>query len=176
MLLRWLLKVSYNAMRAADRDLSAVSDCTGFILGTESSSFHPEIFLEVIRNIPIPERARHKLPAPLKESESLTAHRFRLGTFGFPGSETISVCRFVVLNAFYFYVMLLPATLRTEQIDEILLGFRKSFRFAFRLRPTRRSVAIKVSRNTLEDVYRDQFLRELPAWEEYFSEVDATNL
>lgn len=106
----------------------------------------------------------------------MTAHRFRLGTFGFPGSDAISVCRFVVINAFYFYVMLFPATLSTEQVDETLLEFRKNFRFAFRLRPTRRSVEIKVSRNTLEDVYRDQFRRELPAWEEYFSKVDPTNL
>jgi hypothetical protein len=175
-LLRWLLKVSYNAMRAEDRDLEAISKCKGFILGSESVPYHPEIFVEVIRNMPISDRARHKLPASIKNAESLTAHRFRLGTFGFPGSETTSVCRFVAINAFYFYLMLLPSTLRSEERDQIFLGFRKSVRYALRLRADRKAVYVKVSKNTLDDVYREQFLREWPAWKEYFAGTSMDDL
>lgn len=175
-LLRWLLKVSYNAMRAADRDATAVSKCTGFILGSEPLTFHPEIFVEVIRNLPIADDKRHKLPESMKDSKSLTTHRFRVGTFGFPRSEAISVCRLVVINAFYFYIMLFPATVPAEEVNEILLEFRRGLRYTFRLRPNRRSVNVKVSKNTIGDVYREQFLRELPAWKEYFSKIDKRSL
>jgi hypothetical protein len=175
MLLRWLLKVSYNVMRAVDRT-NEISKCAGFILGSEPLHFHPEIFVEVIRNAPIADHQRHKLPASIKNSKSLTAHRFRLGTFGFTGGETVSIGRFVVINAFYFYIMLFPAKTPTDEIEKTLLAFRRGFPYAFRLRSTRRSVNVKVSKNTLADVYREQFLRELPAWKEYFSKLDTTEL
>lgn len=175
-LLRWLLKVSYNAMRTADRDIATILQCKGFILGSESLPYYPEIFVEVIRNMPIPDRARHTLPSSIKNAESLTAHRFRVGTFGFPGSEASSVCRFVAINAFYFYLMLLPSTLRSEKRDQIFVGFRKAVRYALRLRADRKAVSVKVSKNNLDDVYREQFDREWPAWKEYFANTDMNDL
>lgn len=175
MLLRWLLKISFNAMRAVDRT-NEISKSVGFILGAGPLSFDCEIFVEVIRNVPIADHQRHKLPASLKNSSSLTAHRFRLGGFGFSGGENVSVCRFVAINAFYFYVMLFPLTTQIEEREKILLMFRRGFPYAFRLKPARRSVNVKVSKNTLDDVYREQFLRELPAWKEYFSQIDSANL
>lgn len=163
-------------MRAADRDLSAISKCRSFVLGSDPTPYHPELFLEVIRNVPISDRIRHKLPSSIRSAESLTAHRFRIGEFGFPGSEAASACRFVAINAFYFYVMLFPATLGKAELDQALVGFRKSVRHAVRLRPDRKVVHVKVSKNTLDDVYREQFLREWPAWKEYFANEKMADL
>jgi hypothetical protein len=163
-------------MRAADRDLTVMKRCGGFVLGSEATPYHPELFLEVVRNVPISDRIRHKLPSSIKNAESLTAHRFRIGEFGFPGSEAASICRFVAINAFYFYLMLFPATLRSEDLDQTLVGFRKSLRYAVRLRTDRRVVHVKVSKNTLDDVYREQFLREWPAWKEYFAKAKMADL
>jgi hypothetical protein len=163
-------------MRAADRDLEAISKCKDFILGSESVPYHPEIFVEVIRNVPISDRARHKRPSSIKNAESLTAHRFRLGIFGFPGSQAASACRFVAINAFYFYVLLFPAGLRREELDQTRVGFRNSVRYGLRLRADRKAVYVKLSKNTLDDVYRQQFLREWPAWKEYFANTDLNDL
>lgn len=176
MLLRWLLKISFNVMRAGGHETAAISQCAGFILGSAHLPFHAEVFVEVIRNLPIAEHQRQGLPASLRGSASLTAHRFRLGAFGFPGSERISLCRFVAINAFYFYVMLFPAGAAKDLVNESLLEFRRTNRYALRLSHTRKSVSVKVSKNTIGDVYREQFLRELPAWEEYFSGIEMSNL
>lgn len=56
------------------------------------------------------------------------------------------------------------------------VGIRKPDRYALHRCADRKAVYVKVSKNTLDDVYRDQFLREWPAWKEYFANINMNDL
>jgi hypothetical protein len=45
-----------------------------------------------------------------------------------------------------------------------------------RFRRDRKAVYIKVTKNTFDDVYREQFLQEWRAWKEYFANTDMNDL
>jgi hypothetical protein len=56
------------------------------------------------------------------------------------------------------------------------VGFRKAVRYALRLRTDRKALYVKVSKNTLYDVYREQFLREWSGVERILSNTDMNDL
>jgi hypothetical protein len=46
----------------------------------------------------------------------------------------------------------------------------------FACAPIGKQYIVKVFKNTLTDVYREQFLSEWPAWKEYFANTDMDDL
>ena len=58
------------------------------------------------------------------------------------------------------YLMLLPPTLRSEEHDQVFVDFRKAVRYVLLLRVDRKTIYVKVSKSTLADAYREQFVSE----------------
>lgn len=169
MLLRWLLKISYNAVRAAGGDTNTLSACANFILYSAPLPFQVNLLIEVIRNAPINDDERLSLLPELRHIDSLSAKRFRVGSvFDLPEG---SVCRFVAINAFYFYIILLPAESPRQRMGSVVRGLRLSIPQMFRLSPTGKSREVKVSKRTIREAYMDQAKSELPAWIRYTTET-----
>jgi hypothetical protein len=167
LLLRWLLKVTYNAMRVVDRDTEVLSKCIPYILRSEPLPFSPELLVEVIRDAPIPQWGKHLLPKSMQDVDFLSAHRFRVGEFRIRNAAGSDLSRYVALNAFYFYLVLFRSNTPSEEVRAFLGGIRRELPQATRFRPNRKSVDVKVSKRTIFEAYQDQALRELPAWLQY---------
>jgi len=69
--------------------------------------------------------------------------------------------------------MLFPEAVPLDGVESAIRTFRSELRGAFRLRPSRKSIEIKVSKRTLGDAYGEQFLSEASAWADYFAKKDA---
>ena len=165
-LLRWLLKISFNAMRAMSRDTSSISACIPFIMRSDPMPFHVEALIEVIQNMTLTARERLLLPEPLRHLESVSSHRFRIGEFGLV-EKLPTLCRFVAINAFYFYLILFDLATPPEEVDSFLQAFRRDVPQAFHMHPSLKALQVRVSKRTIFETYQDQALRELPAWIQY---------
>jgi hypothetical protein len=173
LLLRWLLKCTYNAMRHADRDTSEISKNTSYILGSGPLPFKPELYVELIRDEPIPERKRHTLPGELKDMPFIPSKVFRLGEVSSLNLDYPCFSRFVAINAYYFYFMLFPLITDPEEFRAVLNTLRHLCPQIVRLKPTKRSVDVRVSKRTALDAKESQLLWELPAWRKYLSQRES---
>jgi hypothetical protein len=154
-------------MRAVGRDTTIISQCVAYILDSGPLPFYPELLVQVIRDAPISEDGKYLLPESKKAESFLTAQRFRLGEFGLGRTERSCLSRFVALNAFYFYLVLFRSDTPPEEVRTFLGGIRRGLPQAIRLKSARKSIEVKVSKRTIWEAYRDQALRELPAWVQY---------
>ena len=157
-------------MRANDRDTQVISKCVPYILHSEPLSFHPELLVEVIRDAPIRDVDKRKFPDALKKASFLSAHRFRVGEFGLRHTAA-NLSRYVVLNAFYLFIILFRSDTLSEEVPAFLGEFRRGIPQATRLKPDRKSIAVRVSKRTILEAYQDQALRELPAWLQYSGNI-----
>jgi hypothetical protein len=167
-LMRWLLKVSYNGIRATNRDTSAILPWVPFILDGGKRPYPAEIFVEVVRNHPVSAEDRHSLQGKLKGARSLPSLRFRVGGVSGPALSGRAAVRYVTINAFYLYVLwALPGT---GDVATALEAFRRAVPQAYRLSPRATSRRFRVSKRTVLDALRDQAFVEMPAWRRHMTE------
>jgi len=102
-LVRWLLKVSYNAARFSKIDTSPLKECVPYIIGKATKPLHLTVFVQLIAPITLSpyERATTKL----KRLEPLFIRPCHLNEEVF--SPHFRLARMMELNSYCFY-MLLP--------------------------------------------------------------------
>ena len=177
LLLRWLLKVSYNAARALSTVPSLLQAAVPFIRDGEAA--RPEIaFLsvEVVRDTPIPDAIRQDLPPDARDWRYIPARMFRVGPGilhdprgGVPQVE-YSI-RFVAINAWYFTVCLVePGTDRASR-RRIATSYRSFVPDSVPLRSLDTRARINVSRRTGTAIYAPQGLRVADQWRDYANRV-----
>jgi hypothetical protein len=167
-LMRWLLKISYNAMRATHRDTSDILPWVPFILGGGKRPSSAEVFVEVVRDHPISVEDRNSLAGNLKGARWLPSLRFRVGGVSGLAPYGRAAARYVTINAFYFYVFwAIPGT---GDVAAALQAFRRAVPQAYRLSPGATYRRFRVSKRTVADAMRDQALVEMPAWKRHVTE------
>lgn len=87
--------------------------------------------MRTLRLLSLPIR---KLAAVLS-SFRIATHQFAPQQgFVISGKRSYQRLSLLAMNAFYFYLMLFPSTLRSEERDQIFIAFPKAVRYALRLR------------------------------------------
>jgi hypothetical protein len=99
LLLRWLLKISFNSARANDTDADLLSSYRNFILKGGTSPDDVLVFLDLVR----PSKNPNRQPGGEKYiwPETVRCARVQIGAAPLPGYAV----RLVSLNAFYFYLV-----------------------------------------------------------------------
>lgn len=104
LLVRWLLKLSYNSSRMTGNDVEILSEYRDIILGT--AAIPPN--LRVILKCVAPTVLRNGLPLPANAEDLDATHRpdwFRIGAFRVPGFDTAHwALRHVSINSYFFQI------------------------------------------------------------------------
>jgi hypothetical protein len=173
-LLRWLLKLSYNAMRFAGRDPGVLASSIGFVRGLMPLSLRAALFVEVVRDAVLEEELTYATPGGIGTTRRLSAKRFRFGEMKHVGQlPRGGQCRLVGLNAFYLYTVLLEDGADDRDWLMLTRALHEVAPQAVELSPRKRSVRVKVSKRTIVEAYEHQAAKDLPAWLEYLTQGGA---
>jgi hypothetical protein len=164
LLLRWLLKMSFNAVRFKGESSEFLERSVPFILKGLPLSYQSDAFIEIVRDKKIRPEEKQFLSEQYKSLKSIESRWFRLGWIlpRFISSHFIG--RFVGIQAFYFYVFLFSPDCSIQTRDKVLEICLEEIRQAIRLAPDRQQVSIPVSNRTVLDVYEDQAKKLMPKW------------
>lgn len=111
LLLRWLLKISYNSARANASDIEVLRKYREFILGDKSIPQQLEVRLELIR--PYKKKGQPEIPP-----KSTRCCRVEV-----PANPTPeATLRLVAINSFYFWILLWPESVNPAQLRRELPG------------------------------------------------------
>jgi hypothetical protein len=165
LLLRWLLKISYNAMRALDYDNDLIRGCVPFILSGENFPYNSEILVEIVRNYKIKEREREHLPKEIRDWKYLPADSLRVGQSIIVSEQVLG--RFIAIKAFYFDVFISSNDCPPKIYNDLLTVFREKIPDAKKLDPEEKLISITTSRRTMMDAYKDQGTRIMEPWIRY---------
>lgn len=167
-LLRWLLKLSYNSSRAMSSQSDVLEACAGFILGREELLHSAAVMLEVVSepdHAGLSEADRDSLA---DDGASLSSW-FRFGRFGISHSElSPAESRFIVLNAFHFYIALFSTDVPRKQRRDWTKCLQVGWPDVTVISSGRSAVAVRVSNRTSFDTQnREQLLSQMPAWQRH---------
>ena len=177
LLLRWLLKVSYNSARALTETPEILRQCIEFIRDGESE--HPPVaFLavEVVRDTQVTEESRDLLPSVARSWSHIPARMFRVG----PGilvdpraREPLPehLIRFVAINSWYFTLCIVPAGVGRRDRRRLARAYRSYHPDAVILSPEDETTSISVSARTAMDAYEFQASRVQEQWRKYASQA-----
>ncbi len=164
LLQRWLLKVSYNAMRANNYDKGLISQMVPYIMyGSEPPIFN-QLAVEIVLNQELTAVDRKSLRNNSNETKDIEPRFLRTGNFIQVSSDT-HLFRFIAINAFYFYSIVGNEPRLDKSISEILKEIPSK---RYSLSPSKVTKEVKTSSRTILDVYTDEGLRRMPAWKRQF--------
>jgi hypothetical protein len=163
LLSRWLLKVNYNAMRAMHSD-HTLSAFVPYMLRGDSSPGSVHLFLELIRSIPL-SRSEQVALGITEDLGGVPAQFLRVGALA-PAPPDAIALRFVAINGYYLTQVIYPLTARDSRTAAFAWVKKRSPQAAY-LAPDRSSALVRVSKRTIEDVFQQQAIAQLDAWQRY---------
>jgi hypothetical protein len=173
LLLRWLLKVSYNAARALSQTPHLLKEAVPFIRdGQTSPPAVAFLAVEVVRDAPLTADARGELPEEARGWSHIPAKMFRVGpgVLYEPRSPTPHAhhcMRFVAINSWYFTFCLVGASTDRPARRRLLSSHRGFVPDAVVLSRQQSTATLSVSRRTVIDLYAFQGMRVQDQWREY---------
>jgi hypothetical protein len=169
-LLRWILKISFNALRSTGGETEYFKKCIDFIVEGNKLHFQSRMLIEIIQNEPLSYRDQIHLSDPVRSLDSLPIYQFRIGeVYADQTPDKQILCRYFCINAFYFFYILAPYDKKPEIINKYLHLLKKNIPQAAILKEDRKIIKLKVSKRTFMNAYKDQGLREMPAWISYMT-------
>jgi hypothetical protein len=166
--LRWMLKISFNALRSTGGETGHFERCIDFILSSNKAPFQSKILIEVVQNEPLSYRDKLLLEEPIRSLDSIPTRQFRIGEVsGLDSIENSILCRFFSVNAFYFFYFLAPLDKNPETLKNYIRVLKTKIPQAILIREDRKIIKLKVSKRTALKAYEDQALREMSAWISY---------
>mgnify|MGYP001301511971 CR=1 FL=1 len=163
LLLRWLLKISYNSLRAAGRHSNLMEKCIPFILNENDFGITHLLFLELIKDYKIKEEDRTHLPEESKSWEYIQARMFRSGWI-ITNSNINYLSRYVAINSFYFYFFVFSNKINRSNRRQLISTFKNKTKSAIQLSNEQNSIPIKVSNRTFVEAYEDTALILADKW------------
>lgn len=117
LLLRWLLKMSYNSARVSGRDAAALKTFVPYILGDGQRPTNVGVQLQLVGPSYI---AKEQPDSAILVPKKIQPKSVRCGWYGIPG-HTFDwiVLRAVTLNSYYFFLLILPDPSRDVPLHEL---------------------------------------------------------
>jgi hypothetical protein len=170
LLLRWLLKISFNAIRSAGGSSELINGVVPFILKGENEPSYSYMLVEIVKNAKIYDNDRQYLPEEAKEWDTIPAQMFRAGQIT-PFNNSHSVGRFIAINSFYFYILLCSQNCPFLMRERILECVRDSVGSIGPLRRSKRELLVSVSDRNCLDAYIHQAAVLGDPWKEYWNRI-----
>lgn len=175
-LLRWLLKVSFNAARSAGRSADPFRPLIPTILHGARPPGTQFLGIEILKDAPLTADERRLLPPEIRHWRRMPAKMFRVSAFGLhpPGcSHPIATGRLVGLDAFYFYVFVLRESLARPARRALAQKIVACLKDCTLLQPGRNEQTLRVSEHTIRDVYAASASALRPDWDAYLARSPA---
>jgi len=172
LLLRWLLKISYNAARAYGDDASSHHRFIPYILRDKKrpGTRRVELCIEIVRDHLIEPSERRSMPAQMKTWRSLPPDMLRIGkAMMLGGGRAETLGRFFAMKAYFFYIVFLPKKADSTERRAVIDRFLETNDRITRLKPDKNRVRVSVSRRDALDVYLAQGLILEREWREYLA-------
>ena len=147
LLLRWLLKISYNSSRANHSNVNLLSRYKEFILKGGSPPQEVQVRLELVHPSPIPKHVHGSASRDVIPPQSVRCSRVELPNCPISGVTV----RMVAINSYYFWIVFTPFGAETAVLEAALRG-KKLF-------PTKKRLSLFSTRGMLEP-HRDWVLDE----------------
>ncbi len=176
-LLRWLLKVSYNAARALSTVQPLLQDCVRYIRDGGDRPSVAFLALEVVRDTPIADNDRPGLPLEARAWRFIPTKMFRVGYGGLNTSATDAIgvpdyyLRFVAMNAWQFYICLVSRESSRPERRRLARLFQDSTPSAVFLKPEGDRCSVEVSTKTGLESYEFQGRRVVNQWRQYIEDT-----
>lgn len=118
LLLRWLLKLSYNTARTVDKDIETLKRYVPYVLGNAPRPADASVVLQLVAPSYL---ARKDGDGPPIVEKKLYPKSTRSARVQLEGKELDwCVIRVVSINSFYFYIVLTPVPNTTVPLEEML--------------------------------------------------------
>lgn len=166
LLLRWILKISYNSFRTVDFADDPFASLVPYIL-TGKSRPKPKfvrLLIEIIRSHKLTEEERPRVQEKFQKTGYIPAYILRSGRVVNFTPEIPCHCRHFQLNAHLFTVFLFPYDTKANEADQATRMFREQYPFAARLEPARNKMQLRVSPRDILDV---QYGPDVHRWERF---------
>jgi hypothetical protein len=173
LLVRWLLKVSFNAARGLSTPPTLLSNSVPYILNAEMPPVIAFVAVEVIRDTPISESERATLPEAARNWRHVPTQMFRVGPAllvpPMSGKDALPpyCLRFVAINSWYFSVCLVASSQDRADRRRLVRLFRQLEPDAVILGGNNSSATVRVSRKTFAEAYALQGRRTAEKWRQY---------
>jgi len=175
LLLRWVLKISFNAARTRDTVHPAFRQSVPYIIGGDPMPFTPFLGVEVVRNHPVRKKDRWRLPAEAKGWKSIPPLQFRVGPMFAvtPGGRHHKdvLTRFFSINAFFFVVALFPSSMNEGRRASILNSTTSNAPSLVLLDSAKAQATLSVSATTGLQRYIEQGVTVQRQWLDYLRET-----
>lgn len=192
LLLRLLLKMSYNSSRMSGNFLDLYSDVKNYILyGSDLDKIsNLRIFLEIVSYYKLKPEEKRGLEESKKNTifanedvgEYLFHDKFSVGRAKFLKNKEYDNVKeilssyitvsYITINSYFFYVIHFDKDINSKEIDSILRNDIEFLICSKRLTRRNQKAKIKVSkRNTSNHpLIKNSYLKQKPSWDEYYSE------
>jgi hypothetical protein len=171
LLSRFLLKVTFNCLRFKWQDTEWVRPFSHYILygADHPANLAIKLGVEVAPCHKIAESERPHLPDESKHWDYMPPHMIRIGQISGMLSSFI-FCRYVFVNNFCFYVIVLKRSVAANEIRTALKQFRGALPNVIFLDSHVKAMTLKVSSITAMDKYQDTANTLMDKWHEYIRE------
>jgi hypothetical protein len=175
LLLRWLLRISYNGARHAEAVHPLLRAALPFVLSGQARPPLAFLAVEVLRDHLIDPELREELVADGYRSEWIPARMFRTSRALLSLDEREHVPRWcgraVCVNAWLFTLCLVPPDLSRTVRRGLSRSFLGGLPRSVQLRPSDSTASVVVSSRTCVEAYAAQGRVELAAWRQYVEQT-----
>lgn len=162
LLLRWLLKISYNAARATDLNHSKIYlDYIPYILYGTPKPTHIYIFLQLIISKKLTKEEKIKLSTEFQDFNEITPKIFRVGDIMFHPFyiSDFNIRRMASFYSYYFYLLAQPlAKMSRQSSRKFVRWFEKNVSNAKFIDPKNYSIQISSSHVNAVSIMEHQIL------------------
>jgi len=155
LLLRWVLKISYNSFRTVDFSDDPFVSLLPYIL-TGKNRPKPKfvkLLIEVIRGHKLTDDERPRFSPRLQKTGYLPCHILCSGRVMNCTPAIPCHLRHFQLNAHRFTLCLFPYSTRSAQSDHVVRIFRRQFPFAVTLNQDSTKMPIRISRRDIVEIH-----------------------
>jgi hypothetical protein len=171
LLLRWLLKISYNAIRFAGGFSDPIKQSVPYILSGVNKPRTTYLYVEIVKNYKIKEKDRIYLPLETRDWDSIPPNIFRVGWVNV-NTNVQFVGRYIAINSYFFYLFLFSSDSPPSEQRQVIKAFQSTVGKAALLNPSRQVISVSVSNRTCLDAYVDQAMMLKNKWEKFRGKIN----
>lgn len=174
LLLRWVLKISYNSFRTVDFSDDPFASLVPYILtGKDRPKLKfVRMLVEVIRGHRLTEEERPRVQEQFQKTGYIPSYLLCTGRAVYFNTHVPCHCRHFQLNAHRFTLFLFPYRTKPTDAASAIQVFNRQYPFAVPVQPERARLRVRISKRDVVDVHAgpDVHPRELYRQEQYNAE------
>jgi hypothetical protein len=155
LLLRWVLKISYNSFRTVDFFDDPFASLVPYILTGRNrpKTKFVQMFLEIIRGHRVTDEERQRVQVQFQKTDYIPSYLLCTGRAVYFNCNVPCHCRHFQLNAHRFTLFLFPYRTRAAEAAAAFQVFHRQYPFAVSVGPDQDRQSVRISPRDIVDVH-----------------------